>query len=226
MFTCALPPNLNRELVWRVNFASLSAQDVRVSFTTSVDNVGSQQAVRSTYGDYFQFTLISSNPIIVSSLSVNSSAHMDGALVECSGTLSIRAGPLDKNQSRIHIVSGRAISILLSHNYYYTLAGLPMAIASQSIRLANRSVTEMNQTLALLEWNESFGATQYYVLIESSDSSNLNFSRHIAVNTTPLILSLPHNVEYRVCIWAANCNGNSSEPSIATITTGNSCHDH
>ena len=98
-----------------------------------------------------------------------------------------------------------------------------MAVASQSIRLTNRSVTEMNQTLALLEWDESFGATHYYVLVESS---NLNFSQHIAVNTIPLVLSLPHNAEYTVYIWAANCNGNSSEPSIATITTGNSCHDY
>ncbi len=89
MFTCTLPSNLNRELVWRVNFASLSAQDVRASFITSVNNVGSQQAARSSYEDHFQFTLVSKSPIVISALSVNSSDHMDGALVECSGTLSI-----------------------------------------------------------------------------------------------------------------------------------------
>ena len=78
MFTCALPPNLNRELVWRVNFASLSAQDVRASFITNVVNVGSQHAVRSTFGDYYQFTLVSKNPTVTSSLSVNSSDYMHG----------------------------------------------------------------------------------------------------------------------------------------------------
>jgi hypothetical protein len=106
IFTCTLPSNLNRELVWRVNFASLSAQDVRASFITSVNTVGSQQTARSSYDDHFQFTLVSKNPIVISSLSVNSSDHMDGALVECSGTLSIRAGPSDKNQSRVHIIAG------------------------------------------------------------------------------------------------------------------------
>ncbi len=98
-----------------------------------------------------------------------------------------------------------------------------MTVISQSIRLTNRSVTEMNQTLALLEWDKSFGATQYYVLIESSD---LDYSQHIAIATTPLMVSLPHNAEYSVYIWAANCNGNSSEPSITTITTGNIFHRH
>ena len=33
--------------------------------------------------------------------------YMDRALVECSGNLSISAGPSDKNQSHVHIISGR-----------------------------------------------------------------------------------------------------------------------
>jgi hypothetical protein len=103
------------------------------------------------------------------------------------------------------------------------LAGLPMAVISQSIRFTNRSVTEMNQTLALLEWDESFGATQYHILIESSD---LNYSQHVTVTTTSSMVNLPHNAEYSVYIWAANCNENSSESSIATITTGNIFHGH
>ena len=96
-----------------------------------------------------------------------------------------------------------------------SLVGLPEV--SQNIRLLDRSVTERNQTSLILEWDESFGATHYYILIESLD---LNYIQHITVNTTSLLMSLPHNEEYCVSIWAANCNGNSSEPSIANITTG------
>ena len=113
VFTCMLPQNLNLELIWRINFASLSAQDVRASFTTSVDNVGSEQAVRSSYGDLLQFTLISKNPVVISSASVNSSNHLDGAVVECSGILSIRAGPSDKNQSFVYIISGKLVAIIV-----------------------------------------------------------------------------------------------------------------
>ena len=93
-----------------------------------------------------------------------------------------------------------------------------MPEVTQNIRLVDRSTTEGNQTSAILEWDNSSGATHYYVLIESTD---LNYSQHITVNTTSLLISLPHNEEYSTYIWAANCNGNSSEPSIATITTGN-----
>ena len=98
-----------------------------------------------------------------------------------------------------------------------SLTGLPEA--SQNIILQTRSATERNQTLMRLEWDEGFGATHYHILIDSS--SNSNYSQHVTVNTTALTVSLPHNAEYSVYIWAANCNGNSSEPSIATITTGN-----
>lgn len=106
LFTCTLAQNLNSELVWRINYASLSAQDVRASFITSVDNVGREREV-STSSDVFIFTLTSKSPMVRSSVMVNSSHHLDGALVECSGTLSISAGPLDKNESFIHIISGK-----------------------------------------------------------------------------------------------------------------------
>ena len=39
--------------------------------------------------------------------------YMDRALVECSGNLSISAGPSDKNQSHVHIISGRVIHNIL-----------------------------------------------------------------------------------------------------------------
>ena len=106
IFTCTLPRNLNMELIWRINFASLSVRDITASFVTGVDNVGSERAIQSSYGDLIQFTLVSKNPV-TSSASVNSSNHLDGAVVECSGILSIRAGPSDRNQSYVYIPSGK-----------------------------------------------------------------------------------------------------------------------
>ena len=45
IFTCTLPRNLNMELIWRINFASLSARDITASFATGVDNVGSERTI-------------------------------------------------------------------------------------------------------------------------------------------------------------------------------------
>ena len=99
-----------------------------------MDTTGSERIIRSSYGDIFRFALASKNPAVMSSLSVNSSDHLDGALVECSGTLSIRVGPSDKNQSYIHIISGRAIYNTSSYNNFLChiiiipLTGLPQAV--------------------------------------------------------------------------------------------------
>ena len=77
-------------------------------------------------------------------------------------------------------------------------------------------MTETNQTSVTLEWDKSYGASYYYILFES----NSNDAQHVISNTTSVQMSLPHNEEYSVYIWAANCIGNSSDPSIVTVTTG------
>ena len=101
------------ELFWRINYARLSVNDVHESFEASLDSEGAIRTVQSSTGDRFMFVLSSKQPLLVSTMSVTASNHLNGSVVECAGTVTVTAGPSNKMESFTYILSGIRVQIII-----------------------------------------------------------------------------------------------------------------